>query len=220
MLRAMALWLAMPWRMFGFGLGLMRAAAEQMATVFETVPGAVGAPAETTDQFRPALGPADAAWTAPAGALPASPPVVETREAPMSYENRDTDLSGDDLKVVEYTIVTVQSDLKDEQRVLTSSPLLIAVSDDMRPEDFATWVVSKWLQEENHPIEHDKKRYLRVCYRVMCRLKVSEEKEVDVLRDIQRTLAENNRGSAVPRQATDSASSGRGNTPADRARTE
>lgn len=215
MLRAAALWMAMPFQMFGFGLGLMRAAVEQMARAFETVPGAEGAPADTTDQFRPAPWPADAAWTAAAGSPPAPPLAVETREDSVSYDNnRDTDLSGDDLKVVEYTIVNVQSDMKDEDRVLTATPLLISVSDDMRPEDFATWVVAKWLQDEDHPIEHDKKRYLRVCYRVMCRLKVSEEKEVDVLRDIQRTLADKNRGSAVPRQATE----GSGNTPADKAR--
>ena len=34
------------------------------------------------------------------------------REVPMAYDSRDTDLSGDDLKVVEYSILTVKAGLK------------------------------------------------------------------------------------------------------------
>ena len=51
-------------------------------------------------------------------------------------------------------------------------------------------------EHENYP--HEDKKYLRVCFRVVCRMVLDKDEEVDVLRDIQKTLKE---GFARPRQA-------------------
>jgi hypothetical protein len=231
----------LPFRMASYGLGLMAGTLEEMGKLFQTDPATPPGepPAETRQPIRWAQPPPEPARPAAVGRTPPAPlraaeTVTERKENPMAYEGRDTDLSGDDLKVVEYSIVTVQSNMDDDKRVVQKMKT-IAVSDDMRPEDFATWVVAKFIQsKKGKDYPHEKKKYLRVCYRVLCRMAFEKDDEVDVLRDIQKTLKEGfdgkrgSGGAAIPKQATESATSsgssgssggsGGGSTPADKAK--
>lgn len=95
----------------------------------------------------------------------------------------DNDLSGCDLKVIQYTIVTADPDpdIDDTDRIL-AGPEVIATSDDLDDSSFTAWVIARYLQgngkgngkggEKEKHLEHKAKQYLRVCYQVMCRLDV------------------------------------------------
>lgn len=115
----------------------------------------------------------------------------------------DRDLSGSDLKVVQYTIVSVDPYINDARRIVYG-PATIATSDDMTETDFTAWVIALYCQghgpkgEERHHLTPEEKQYLRVCYCVDCRLTVPEadydKQQVDALRDINRTLKEKGHG--------------------------
>ena len=110
----------------------------------------------------------------------------------------DRNLSGNDLKVVEYSIVSVKPELRDDHRLLTGHhPYLISFTDDMTGEDFVTWIVASYLQTPEgiaKKVQHKDKKYLRVCWRVMCRFSIEDtdyqEKQADYLKDISQTLKE------------------------------
>ena len=116
----------------------------------------------------------------------------------------DQDLSGCELKVVQYTIVSVDPYLQDCHRIL-AGPMTIATTDDMTDGDFTAYAIALYLQDpkhhhHDHDHDHDhhhrrdrcESQYLRVCYSVQCRLTMPcpdyEKQQVDALRTIAREL--------------------------------
>lgn len=120
-------------------------------------------------------------------------PTTSKEDRKMSC-NCDQDLSGCELKVVQYTIVCVDPYISDSRRIL-SGPNTIATSDDMTDADFTAYVIALFLQEDPPPdVPHCDKQYLRVCYCVQCRLTMPcpdyEKQQVDALRQIARELGD------------------------------
>ncbi|HVT60569.1 MAG TPA: hypothetical protein VHR45_19505 [Thermoanaerobaculia bacterium] len=99
----------------------------------------------------------------------------------------DKDLSNDRVKLVEYSIVTIE---RGAERSLHDGEKL--VSENMTGEDFATWVIAEFVQD--HPQPHEIKRYLRVCYSVSCSWAREplqfEEEQLKILRGIQHAIKE------------------------------
>jgi hypothetical protein len=97
----------------------------------------------------------------------------------------DKDLSNDRVKLVEYSIVSIE---RGRERTLHDGEKL--VSSNMTGEDFAIWVIAEYVQE--HPVPHDIKKYLRVCYEVNCSWAREplhyEEKQLDALEGIRRAI--------------------------------
>jgi len=92
----------------------------------------------------------------------------------MSNCHCDNDLSGCELKVVQYTIVTVNPDpeIKDQKRML-SGPKVVTTSDDLTAADFTAWVIARFLRKpRRRPKIYYESQYLRVCYNVLCRLEM------------------------------------------------
>jgi hypothetical protein len=99
----------------------------------------------------------------------------------------DKDLANDRVKLVEYSIVSIE---RGRERTLHDGEKL--VSSNMTGEDFAIWVIAEYVQE--HPIPHESKKYLRVCYEVQCSWAREplhyEEKQLDALEGIRRAIEE------------------------------
>ena len=76
----------------------------------------------------------------------------------------DENLSGDDVKLVRYQIVSIE---RDRERILENDDEL--VTDDLTGETFAAWVIARHFQGEHRPMIEKRKKYLRVCFRVLCR---------------------------------------------------
>ena len=104
----------------------------------------------------------------------------------------DTDLSGKDLKIVEYTIVTVNPNIQDDNERILQGTRTIATSDDMNDTDFTAWVIALFIQKHPDRVRHQDKQYLRVCYCVQCRMTMPEvnyqKKQADALDRINATL--------------------------------
>ena len=100
----------------------------------------------------------------------------------------DTNLSGDQVKLVRYSIVSVE---RDRERKLDEGELL--VTDDLTPDGFASWRIAAYFQRPEHEeIPHEEKKYLRVCYRVLCRWHREslhyQERKLDELRGIREAI--------------------------------
>lgn len=100
----------------------------------------------------------------------------------------DTNLSGDQVKLVRYSIVSVE---RDRERKLDQGELLVA--DDLTPDGFASWRIAAYFQRPGHEeIPHEEKKYLRVCYRVLCRWQREslhyQERKLDELRGIREAI--------------------------------
>ena len=100
----------------------------------------------------------------------------------------DTNLSGDQVKLVRYTIVSVD---RDRERKLEEGEIL--VTDDLTPDGFASWRIAAYFQRPDHePIPHEEKKFLRVCYRVLCRWHREslhyQERQLDELRGIREAI--------------------------------
>jgi len=76
----------------------------------------------------------------------------------------DGNLSGDDVKLVRYQIVSIE---RNRERILEND--LALVTDDLTGEAFAAWVIARHFQGDHVPMPESRKKYLRVCYRVLCR---------------------------------------------------
>lgn len=112
----------------------------------------------------------------------------------------DKDLSGTDLKVVEYSIVSVDPDTEHDDERLLYGPAIITTTDDMNDSDFTAWVIARYFQapvddplrRRKAKIEHGEKQYLRVCYCVQCRMTIPDvnyqKTQANRLRDINKTL--------------------------------
>jgi hypothetical protein len=121
------------------------------------------------------------------GAVQDSAETTPKEEIKMS----DNSLSNDDVKVVEYYILTIKPD---HEHILTGHfPEVKVFTDNMTGADFASWVIADYFQRPNHePMLPGDKKYLRVCYDVVCTFKAEEanydKEEVQVLREISRKL--------------------------------
>jgi len=100
----------------------------------------------------------------------------------------DTNLSDDQVKLVRYTIVSVQ---RDRERKLEEDEIL--VTDELTPDGFASWRIAAYFQRPDHEeIPHDEKKHLRVCYRVLCRWQREslhyQSRKLDELRGIREAI--------------------------------
>ena len=105
----------------------------------------------------------------------------------------DTNLSDDSVKLVHYVIVSIE---RDRERKLANGDGYEIVTDNMTGESFAAWMIAQYLQqpEEQKPekLGEDEKKYLRVCYDVVCRWPREslhyESKQLTRLDDIERAI--------------------------------
>jgi len=105
----------------------------------------------------------------------------------------DTDLSGTDLKIVEYTIVSVDPNIQRDADYIIEETQTIATTEDMNENGFIAWVIALYFQKPDHKkLTPSQKQYLRVCYCVQCRMPVPDEDccktQNQRLLDINRTL--------------------------------
>jgi len=146
---------------------------------------------------------------APAGplALPAAPVLLPSWEpAPVpplappgsasTAEPDSKDLLSDDVKLVQYTIVSVRPC---EERVLPGGSGEVLVPTPMTVDNFAAWIIASYLHPddgESSPwteILEAERRYLRVAYRILARwqrkeLECCDERRVEVLMGIRNAL--------------------------------
>jgi hypothetical protein len=121
--------------------------------------------------------------------------VVDIAE-PTNQEEKDmscdTDLSGKDLKIVEYTIVSVNPNIQNDYDRILQGTRTIPTSDDMNDTDFTAWVIALFIQKHPDRVSRQDKQYLRVCYSVQCRMTIPEvnyqKKQADALDRINATL--------------------------------
>jgi hypothetical protein len=100
----------------------------------------------------------------------------------------DTNLHDDQVKLVRYTIVSVE---RDRERKLEEDEILVV--DELTPDGFASWRIAAYFQRPDHEeIPHDEKKHLRVCYRVLCRWQreslLYERRQLDELRGIREAI--------------------------------
>jgi hypothetical protein len=106
----------------------------------------------------------------------------------------DQNLSGCDLKIVQYTIVSVDPYIDRDWRriVLPDHPILIvATQDDMTDADFTAFAIAR-AQRLYPRVRRYRAQYLRVCFKVLCRFTMPcvdyEREQADALRGINETL--------------------------------
>lgn len=107
----------------------------------------------------------------------------------------DKDLSGTDLKIIEYTIVSVDPDIEDDNLRILQPMRTVATTEDMNENGFIAWVIAMYFQQPEHRRlgeGENWKQYLRVCYCVQCRMPIPTvdccQEQANALRDINRTL--------------------------------
>ena len=98
----------------------------------------------------------------------------------------DNSLSNDQVKVVEYSILTIKPD---DEEILTG-PITRVVTDNMTGEDFTSWVIAEYFGKPGHKVIPDNDRkYLRVSYSVTSSFAPEDanypKEEVEVLRQIR-----------------------------------
>lgn len=147
-----------------------------------SAPAAVAPPAATTPSAVPIVAVRPDAID-PGVFGDATPPVKRDKEEPTM--SCDQNLSGDDIKVVQYSIITIESNVKDDDRVIGAPNQIKVVSDDMTGEEFSNWIIASSCKDLK---EHDS-RYLRVCYCVLCRYKKQDvdyqQEQIDALHEIR-----------------------------------
>jgi hypothetical protein len=114
----------------------------------------------------------------------------------------DQNLSGCDLKIVSYSVVSVDPEIDlDSERIILPSHT-IATSADMTPADFTAFVIASLRGENREKLERYDPEYLRVCFRVICHYPLPcldyEKEQAQALRAINRTLREKERGHHLP----------------------
>jgi len=196
--------MALPFRMLGWGMQLITGTGQQIQRLGDRAGGS-GAPA-----VPPQAAPPPPAWQAPAWTPPAPPPnsgtgndyaagavpnPVETTQREEKDMACDTDLSGTDLKIIEYTIVSVDPDIQDDDLRILQPMRTVATTEDMNENGFIAWVIAMYFQQPEHRRlgeGENWKQYLRVCYCVQCRMPIPGDdccqQQANALRDINRTL--------------------------------
>lgn len=113
-----------------------------------------------------------------------APGATATKE---SKRMSDKDLSNDLVKLVSYSIVSIE---RDRERKLYEGEKI--VTDNMTGEAFATWMIAEFVQEYPHRVTHEEKKYLRVYYSVLdswVRESLHyEQKQLDILAGIERAI--------------------------------
>lgn len=112
-----------------------------------------------------------------------------------------TNLEDDTVKLVAYTIVSLK---RDQERIMEGGQESVIVTDSMKGDAFASWILAKYLQEEvttpdgtvvsrGALIDPDELRYLRVYYVVSNRWPREpaefEERQIEVLQGIQNAIS-------------------------------
>lgn len=190
----------LPVRLFGMSVGLLARTAQEVQRLGAEAPGGAGRGSAVVPPWPvPAPfvegAPEFVAETANAVAAESAGAVVDLAE-PTNQEEKDmscdTDLSGKDLKIVEYTIVSVNPNIQDDNERILQGTRTIATSDDMNDTDFTAWVIALFIQKHPDRVRHQDKQYLRVCYCVQCRMTMPEvnyqKKQADALDRINATL--------------------------------
>lgn len=99
----------------------------------------------------------------------------------------DKDLSNDKVKLVQYSIVSIQRGL---EHTLKEAEKI--VSDNMTGEAFATWMIAEFIQEHPDRVRHEEKKYLRVYYSVLDQWEQEklhyEEKQLVILAGIEQAI--------------------------------
>ncbi|HSM51577.1 MAG TPA: hypothetical protein VLA75_09265 [Thermoanaerobaculia bacterium] len=117
------------------------------------------------------------------GAREARDPIDRKEDRQMA----DTNLADENVKLVRYTIVFVK---RDQEEILEQDEIL--VTDDLTPEGFASWRIAVYFQGDHEPIDHADKKYLRVCYEVICRWVREplhyEKRQLDELKGIREAI--------------------------------
>jgi len=146
-----------------------------------------GRPPPAVSRFpsRPMERTAEGAASQPPGAAGADAEADdETKE---EREMADTNLSDDSVKLVEYQIVSIE---RDRERILENDYKL--VTDNFTSDAFTSWVIAHYFQSDHEPMEEKQKKYLRVCYRVICRWPREslhyEQKQLDRLEGIEEAV--------------------------------
>ena len=188
----------LPLRTFAYGMGLVLQTLQQITELARQqsantiVTGTRPDPGGTPAAGEPVPVQSPGSTGVPPQAVADDTGYAETRPKEERSMACDTNLSGDDLKIVEYSIVNINPDIKDAQRILFG-PATIAFTDDMTGEEFAAWVIALFVQDYPNKVRHDDKKYLRVCYCVHCRFKIeqaeTEKEQVEVLKEIRDELA-------------------------------
>ena len=140
------------------------------------------------------------------GSVASSAGAVSTFAETTNREEKDMacdqDLSGTDLKIIEYTIVSVDPDIENDWERVLQPTTTVATTQDMTENGFTAWVIALFFQrpsedrrraEERLGVEDENwKQYLRVCYCVQCRMPIPYpdccQEQANALRDINRTL--------------------------------
>jgi hypothetical protein len=136
-------------------------------------------------------------------ASPASavPNLAETKKREEKDMACDTDLRGTDLKIIEYTIVSVDPNIEDDDLRILQPMRTVATTQDMTENGFTAWVIALFFQrpEDRRRAEvrlgtqdESWKQFIRVCYCVQCRMPIPKtdccQEQANALRDINRTL--------------------------------
>lgn len=100
----------------------------------------------------------------------------------------DTNLNDDLIKLVRFSVVSIE---RDRERVLRHGEQLVL--DAMSGEAFSSWMVAVYLQSTDVPIQEEEKKYLCVCFAVLCRWpkqdREFEKRQIEVLDEIREALA-------------------------------
>jgi hypothetical protein len=117
--------------------------------------------------------------------------ISDSAQTPQKEEKNmaDNDLSNDRVKVVEYYILSI---VPDNEHVLPGFPKVKVFKDNMTGEDFAAWVIADYFQEHPGAVRPENKKYVRVCYEVICTFEAEDanydKEQVQVLREIARRI--------------------------------
>lgn len=201
----------LPFRVAAFGLRSMTRTATGLGRLAAGRASPVTAEAASVASRRPASPvnvPDAAGWSAAVRPLSSlEPPTAvdvpvdrpETHETsnetmeedPMSTCCNDKDVSGCELKIIQYTIVDADPNpgMKDSERII-EGPKVIATSDDLTDSSFTAWVIALYM--ENHRVPPEKTQFLRVCYTVTCRIELPcvnyEQQQAVQLSNLVKTL--------------------------------
>lgn len=108
----------------------------------------------------------------------------------------DRNLADGDVKLVHYVITSIE---RDNERILADGEGHLIVTDDMSGEGFVSWTIARYFQQPRHEdLPESEKKYLRVCYRVLCRWPRQslrfEQRQLDRLSGIETAIREKNGG--------------------------
>lgn len=188
--------MVLPFRMFGMGMQLMTRSTQEMQRLGT---GGLGGVTSRTPQPPPRPQPPpqpSPAFSAPAYVPPppgvgsgssasAVPNLADTTNKEEKDMSCDKDLSGTDLKIVEYSIVSVEPNLPDDRRIIVPTKT-IATTQDLDESGFTAWVIADNCGSLRPS------QYLRVCYCVQCRFPVADanwdKQQTDALIAINQTL--------------------------------